>query len=80
MDQWQKNLRKESLSRVVGRRVRRDDTGKIGSRQMSQRLVSYFKELDLYSKVIEATKQDLKERKGKFAYSTDLSDCSVNNC
>lgn len=61
-----------------GRRVRRDDAAKVRSRQILQGLVSYFKEFDLYAKVIEEPEQDLKEREGKFAFSKDISNCSVN--
>lgn len=43
-----------------------------------QGLVSYFKEFALYSKVIEEPEEDLKEREGKFAFSKDVSDCSVS--
>lgn len=45
---------------MVGRRVRRNDAGKIRSRQILQGLVSYFKESDIYSKGTEEPEQDLK--------------------
>lgn len=48
------------LGWMVGRRVRRNDAGKIRSRQILQGLVSYFKESDIYSKDTEEPEQDLK--------------------
>ena len=64
---------------MVGRRVRRNNAGKIRSRQILQGLVSYFKEFDIYSKGTEEPEQDLKQGRGKFAFSKVLYDCKVTN-
>lgn len=44
-----------------------------------QSRVSYFTESDIYSTGIEKPEQDLKQEKGKSAFSKDLFDCSVNS-